>query len=135
MSSGVPVLTVRVSPEPSAPPVAVTTEPKALNSTLASDRPIALLIIRVSRMPDAPTRVPAMISRLLLRVKPEAATASPVNEFSSEMSTGTSAPPIGQHEDHAQHQRQERPWPPAGERCRSPGCRWPAPRWPRRRWR
>ena len=56
---------------------------------------MALLIIRVSRMPEAPTRVPAMMSRLLLRVKPEAATARPVNELSSEMSTGTSAPPMG----------------------------------------
>ena len=95
MSSGVPDLTVRVSPVPSAPPVAVTTEPNALNSTLASDRPMALDIIRVSRMPEAPTSVPAMISRLLLRVNPEAATARPVKEFSSEISTGTSAPPMG----------------------------------------
>ena len=62
---------------------------------LASDRPMALLIIRVSRMPEAPTRVPAMISRLLSSVKPEAATARPVKELSSEMSTGTSAPPMG----------------------------------------
>ena len=46
-------------------------------------------------MPEAPTRVPAMISRLLLRVNPEAATASPVKELSREMSTGTSAPPMG----------------------------------------
>ena len=95
MSSGVPDFTCRVSPVPSAPPPAVTTEPNALNSTLASDRPMALDIIRVSRMPEAPTRVPAMISRLLLSVKPEAATARPVNEFSSEISTGTSAPPMG----------------------------------------
>ena len=41
MSSGVPVFTCRVSPVPSAPAPAVTTEPKALNSTLASDRPMA----------------------------------------------------------------------------------------------
>ena len=56
---------------------------------------MAFDIIRVSRMPEAPTRVPAMISRLLSRVKPDAATASPVKEFSSEISTGTSAPPMG----------------------------------------
>ena len=56
---------------------------------------MAWLIIRVSRMPDAPTRVPATMSRLLSRVKPEAATAKPVNELSSEISTGTSAPPMG----------------------------------------
>ena len=95
MSSAVPDLTCRVSPVPSAPAPAVTTDPNALKSTLVNDRPMALDIIRVRRMPDAPTRVPAMIRRLLLSVKPDAATARPVNEFSSEMSTGTSAPPIG----------------------------------------
>ncbi len=95
MSSAVPALTGRVSPEPSAPPAAVTTEPNALNNTLANERPMALLIRRVSRMPEAPTRVPAMINRLLLRVNPEAATARPVNELRREISTGTSAPPIG----------------------------------------
>ena len=46
-------------------------------------------------MPEAPTRVPATISRLLSSTKPDAATARPVNEFSSEISTGTSAPPMG----------------------------------------
>ena len=95
MSSGVPAFTGRASPEPSAPPVAVITDPKALNNTLARDRPMALLIIRVRRIPDAPTRVPATISRLLSSVKPEAATARPVKELSSEMRTGTSAPPMG----------------------------------------
>ena len=94
MSSGVDDRTDR-SVSPSAPPVAVTTEPNALNRMFGSDRPIALLINRVSRMPDAPTSVPATMSRLLSSVKPDAATARPVNEFSSEISTGTSAPPIG----------------------------------------
>ncbi len=95
MSSGVPAFTGRASPEPSAPPVAVITEPNALNNTLAKERPMALLIIRVRRIPDAPTSVPATIRRLLSRVNPEAATASPVKELSSEMRTGTSAPPMG----------------------------------------
>ena len=36
-----------------------------------------------------------MIKRLEPSVKPDAATASPVKELSSEISTGTSAPPIG----------------------------------------
>ena len=31
----------------------------------------------------------------MFKVKPEAATAMPVSEFSNEISTGTSAPPIG----------------------------------------
>ncbi len=46
-------------------------------------------------MPEAPTSVPATISRLLSSTKPDAATARPVNELSSEISTGTSAPPMG----------------------------------------
>ena len=58
-------------------------------------RPIAALISRVSRMPDAPTRVPATMSRFDPSVNPDAATARPVKELSSEINTGTSAPPIG----------------------------------------
>ncbi len=46
-------------------------------------------------MPDAPTSIPLTISTLLCRTKPVAAAASPVNAFSSEMTTGMSAPPIG----------------------------------------
>ena len=87
-------------------PEAVTTAPNALNRMFGSERPIAALIILVSRMPDAPTSVPAMMSRFEPIVKPDAATARPVNELSSEMSTGTSAPPIGQHEGDAEEQRE-----------------------------
>ena len=69
---------------------------------------MAWLIMRVSRVPDAPTSVPATMSSVLLRVKPEAATARPVKELSREMSTGTSAPPMGSTkmapEDERQHQ-------------------------------
>ena len=71
------------------------TEPNALKRMFGSERPMALLMSRVKMMPDAPTRVPATISRLESSTKPEAATARPVNEFKSEISTGTSAPPIG----------------------------------------
>ena len=56
---------------------------------------MAWLIIRVSSVPDAPTRVPATMSRVLSRVKPDAATARPVKALSREMSTGVSAPPMG----------------------------------------
>ena len=45
--------------------------------------------------PDAPTSAPAMISAQLPMTKPAMATAVPVNAFSSEMTTGMSAPPIG----------------------------------------
>jgi hypothetical protein len=68
--------------------------PNAPNTTFASERFIALPIICVSSAPDAPTSVPAMISRLLCSVKPVAAAARPVNELSSEITTGMSAPPI-----------------------------------------
>ena len=71
------------------------TEPNALKRMLGSERPMALLISRVRMMPEAPTRVPATISRSLSSTKPDAATARPVNEFSSEIRTGTSAPPMG----------------------------------------
>ena len=46
-------------------------------------------------MPEAPTSVPATMSRVLFSVKPDAATARPVKELSREMSTGVSAPPMG----------------------------------------
>ena len=46
-------------------------------------------------MPEAPTSVPATMRRSLSSTNPDAATARPVNEFNSEMSTGTSAPPMG----------------------------------------
>src|ERR1700683_2054932 len=65
------------------------TEPNALNRMFGSERPMALLMSRVKMMPEAPTRVPATISRSLSSTKPEGATAAP-----------------GQHEDHAEHERQ-----------------------------
>ena len=46
-------------------------------------------------MPDAPTIMPATISAGLFSAMPVAAADSPVNAFSSEMTTGMSAPPIG----------------------------------------
>ena len=56
---------------------------------------MASLISLVSRLPEAPTSVPATIRAKLLSVNPLAATASPVNAFSSEITTGMSAPPMG----------------------------------------
>ena len=53
----------------------------------------AMSLVRIA--PDAPTSAPAMIRTGLLITKPAIATAVPVNEFSSEMTTGMSAPPIG----------------------------------------
>ena len=106
MSSAVPGRTDRPSASPPRPPVAVTTEPKALKRMLGSDRPMAWLIMRVSSMPEAPTRVPATMSRVLSSVNPDAATARPVKAFSREMSTGVSAPPMGSTKIAPEHERQ-----------------------------
>ena len=62
---------------------------------LASDRFIASAISLVRMPPDAPTSAPAMISAQFPMTKPAIATAVPVNAFSSEITTGMSAPPIG----------------------------------------
>ena len=62
---------------------------------MATERFIAFAIISVRRVPDAPTSIPATISTVESSTKPVADAASPVNAFSSEMTTGMSAPPIG----------------------------------------
>ena len=72
--------------------VVVPTDPKII---LAIERFIALHIIRVSINPDAPTNAPQIMSMLLDRTKPVAAAARPEQEFSVEITTGISAPPIG----------------------------------------
>ena len=72
-----------------------TCDPKALNSTFASERFIARPIRTVSSVPEDPTSEPAMISELLSSTKPAPAAESPVNAFSIEITTGMSAPPTG----------------------------------------
>ena len=62
---------------------------------LATERPMAPAISSVRNVPDAPTSVPATSSRVLDSTYPPAATVSPVNALSSEMTIGTSAPPTG----------------------------------------
>ena len=69
--------------------------PTPAKSTLVMERFIALHMSSVSRVPDAPTSVPLMISAGSRSAKPVAATARPVKELSSEITTGMSAPPIG----------------------------------------
>ena len=56
---------------------------------------IALHMSSVSSVPEEPTSVPATTIARLLIANPSAATARPVKEFSSEMTTGMSAPPMG----------------------------------------
>jgi hypothetical protein len=62
---------------------------------LPIERFIASAISLVRIPPEAPTSAPAMIRPVLLTTKPAIATAVPVKAFSSEMTTGMSAPPIG----------------------------------------
>ena len=61
----------------------------------STDRFMASAMSLVRIAPDAPTRAPPMIRTGLPSTKPAIATAMPVNELSSEMTTGMSAPPIG----------------------------------------
>ncbi len=60
-----------------------------------SERFIALDIILVSTVPEAPTKEPTTMSKWFSKTKPVIAAAKPENAFSSEMTTGMSAPPIG----------------------------------------
>ena len=91
-SSGEAAFTLVYSSEPPPPP---SSSPKVAKSTLASERFMALHMMRVRISPDAPTSEPAMMSRLFSSTKPVAQAARPEYEFRSEMTTGMSAPPIG----------------------------------------
>ena len=62
---------------------------------LAIERFIASAISIVRIEPEAPTSMPATISAELSSAIPAAAADSPVKAFSSEITTGMSAPPIG----------------------------------------
>ena len=92
-SSGVVVRAVR--PSSSAAPVPVWICPNAPKRTFVIDRFIARPISSVSSVPDAPTSAPLTIRTFSCRAKPAADAASPVQAFSSEITTGMSAPPIG----------------------------------------
>ena len=59
------------------------------------ERFIAFAINWVSRVPAAPTTVPAIIMAALPSTKPSNATASPVSALYNEITTGISAPPMG----------------------------------------
>ena len=83
----------RSSPVPAAPPAGA--PPKPANRMLATERFIAVAISIVRIVPEEPTSVPATISATLSSENPAAAAERPVNAFSSEITTGMSAPPIG----------------------------------------
>ena len=78
-----------------AAPAAASPPPKPPTMMLAIERFMASAMSLVRMPPDAPTRAPAMISTGLSITKPAIAAAVPVNELSSEMTTGMSAPPMG----------------------------------------
>ncbi len=56
---------------------------------------MAVAISSVRIVPEEPTSVPATMSATLSSAMPAAAADSPVKAFSSEITTGMSAPPIG----------------------------------------
>ena len=74
---------------------AATAPPKPPATIAGTERFIALAIRLVRIVPEAPTIIPATISAVLLSAIPVAAADRPVNAFSSEITTGMSAPPIG----------------------------------------
>ena len=82
------------------------TWPNAPNSTLVNERFIALHMMTDRMKPDDPSSAPAMMSSLFSSTKPIATAESPAYEFSSEMTVGMSAPPIGHDQQHAEQQRQ-----------------------------
>ncbi len=84
-------------PPVSAPATAgAATAPPNPPATIAgTERFIALAIRLVRIVPEAPTIIPATIIAVLFSAIPVAAAERPVKAFSSEITTGMSAPPIG----------------------------------------
>ena len=69
--------------------------PKPPATMLGIDRFMASAIRLVRIVPEAPTMMPPTISAVLSSAMPAAAAERPVSAFSSEMTTGMSAPPMG----------------------------------------
>ena len=65
------------------------------STTFISERFIPLHIIIVKIIPEAPTSAPAIIKTLFPKTNPVIDPAKPEYEFSKEIATGISAPPIG----------------------------------------
>ena len=77
--------------------------PKPPATMFAIERFMATAISRVSSEPEAPTIMPATMSAVLFSAIPVAAAERPVKAFSSEMTTGMSAPPMGSTTHSAEH--------------------------------
>src|SRR5690606_15120255 len=69
--------------------------PKEPINTFVNERFIARHIKIVNSVPAAPTKIPPVSITGLSYKKPPQAAATPVKEFSSEITTGMSAPPMG----------------------------------------
>jgi hypothetical protein len=86
----------RTAPPVSAPAAGAAIAPPNPPATIAgTERFIAFAIRLVRIVPEAPTIIPATIIAVLFSAIPVAAADSPVNAFSSEITTGMSAPPMG----------------------------------------
>ena len=105
-SSAVVARTVRPS-SARACPTPRTPWPNAPKSTLEMDRFIAFAISSVSKVPEAPTSIPATMSTVESSTKPVADAARPVNAFRSEITTGHVRAADRKHEHHAEHQRKK----------------------------
>ncbi len=77
------------------PAAAACSWPNAPKSTFVNERFIAFDMFTERMNPEAPSSAPATISSLLSIANPIAAAESPAYEFSSEITVGMSAPPIG----------------------------------------
>src|SRR3954451_10973427 len=84
-----------VPPAAPAPTAAVVSPPKPPISTDGIVRFMATAIWLVNSVPDAPTIIPATINDVLFSATPVAAADRPVNALRVEITTGMSAPPIG----------------------------------------
>ena len=91
----------------SAVPAPACTWPNAPNRTFVTERFMAFAISSVSSVPEAPTSIPATIRTVFESTKPVADAARPVNAFSSEITTGMSAPPIGSTKRTPKSERQQ----------------------------
>src|ERR671935_227508 len=84
-----------VPPSVAAAAAPVVTCPNAPKRTFVTERFIARPMRIVSSVPEAPTSIPLTIRTLFSSSKPVAAAASRGKAFSSEITPGMSAPPIG----------------------------------------
>ena len=89
------MISLTVPPEGEVPPEDFAPPPNEPINTFNKERFMALHIKMVNKVPAAPTKIPPVNITLLSYKNPPQAAATPVNEFNKEITTGISAPPIG----------------------------------------